>query len=783
MPEQQGVDSTGLIRLLMQVRRESIDIDSFLVVRRGRLLLETYLYPDTVSTRHALYSVSKSFTSALVGIAIEEGLFANVDERVVDIFSGSTATVPSDHLARMTLRHLLTMSTGHASDTTFRIIYTPDWVRAFLNLPVENAPGSPFVYNSGATFMLSAAIQRRAGVNAATYGRTRLFEPLGITDWTWDLAPGGVTVGGWGLSLCPRDMAKLGLLYLNGGIWEGRQVVPADWVAASGRKQVETGSSGTFWESGYGYQFWINDFGGYRADGARGQFIFILPELEAVVVFTANLPANWIPGDLVREHLMPAFSRAPLLANPKANALLARLNGVLAAAPGAADAAPLFTALPEDQLVAPGGTATFTVAVSGSPTPSIQWCHEGVPIPGATSVTLTVTDADETDVGEYTAVASSSTGRLVSWPVELTLRGPPAIHRPPLGTHVCAGEPAALCVEATGDNLVYTWSRDGSVLPDQTAPMLYLPEVSRADAGAYQVTVSNAAGTVTSEAVTVAVASAAESRPRLINLSVRGSAGTADQTLIVGLTVAGPGGSELGLPVLLRGIGPSLRRLDVRRVLEDPALILHAGSEIRSRNGDWRGEGLVEEVGRRLGAFALAPAGEDAAELTVLKPRTYTMHVLSGAESDQGVVLAECYDASETLDADAPRLSNLSARGWTAPGEDTLIAGLVVAGPAPLRVLVRGVGPALRRFGVSHVVEDPRVRVFAGSALIADNDNWAGAAAVQDAMDRTHAFQIEPDSRDAALVLDLAPGSYTVHVDGAGETSGVALIEIYDAGS
>ena len=782
-PEEQGVDSTGLVRLLMQVRRDSIDIDSLLVVRHGRLVAESYLYPDTASTRHVLYSASKSFTSALVGIAIEEGLFSGVDERVVDIFEGAVPKQPSANLGSMTLRYLLTMSTGHATDTTFRIMYTPDWVRAFLNLPVENAPGAPFVYNSGATFMLSAAIQRRAGVNAATYGRTRLFEPLGITSWSWDAAPGDITTGGWGLSMCPRDMAKFGQLYLDGGAWQGRQLVPAAWVAASGRKQVETGPSGTFWESGYGYQFWRNDFGGYRADGARGQFIFILPEHDAVVVFTANLPANWIPGDLARAHVLPAFQPGALPANPKANALLERLIEERAASPGATQAAPMFTALPEDQLVAPGGTVTFAVAVSGSPTPWIQWCRDGMPIPGATSAALTLADVGAEAVGEYTAVAGNSAGRQVSWPARLVLHAAPVIRRAPVAVSVVAGRPAALCVDATGDGLAYSWARDGVPLADQTGAAIYLPETSTADAGSYQVTVRNAAGAVTSDPVTLAVATAALERSRLVNLSVRGVAGPEDQTLIVGLAVAGVDSSGAGLPVLLRGVGPSLGDFAVRGTLADPAVILHAGSHAFMHNGDWRGDALVERVGRRVGAFALPRAGDDAALFTVLPPRTYTMHVVSSVPADRGVALAECYDASETLEAGTSRLSNLSARGWTAPGDDTLIAGLVVAGPAPLRVLVRGVGPALARHGVAGALDDPRVHVFAGAAVVAENDDWGGDEAVQAAMARTGAFRLAADSRDAALLVDLDPGSYTVHVTGAGGTSGVALIEIYDAGS
>ncbi len=774
-PEEQGVDSTQLARMYAQVQRDGLAVHSFLLVRHDRIVAEAYVYPYDANVLHPMYSVSKSFTSSLVGIAIDRGLIAGVDERVVDVFRGVTTQPLAGNVTRMTLRHLLTMSTGHATDTTPRITGTLNWEKAFLELPVENEPGSLFVYNSGGSYMLASAVQRRVGMTAAAFAQQVLFGPLGITSYSWDTSPTNVIAGGWGLSLRPLDMARFGLMYLHQGRWNGRQVVPAAWVEQASRKQMDNGTAG-FWGSGYGYQFWMNDFGGYRADGAFGQFIFILPDQDMVAVFTNNLASDTeVIARLMRQYVLPAVSPGPRRANPRGDALLERVAGVVAA--GGATAAPTFTRLPESQTVSAGAPATFTVTAIGTPVPTCQWYKDELPLAGATSPTLTLAGVTAADAGEYVAVARNSVGATATYPVTLAVLGPPAILSQPVAVTVGEGGEAAFTVAAAGGGLAYEWRRDGAAIPTATDATLRLSGVTSADSGQYTVVVRNAQGSAISEPARLTVG-AADRSARLVNLSVRSSAGTGDRTLIVGLVVAGPDRTS-GLPVLLRGIGPSLSSLGVGSGLADPAVVLYAGGTPVATNSDWRGAALLADTMQQAGAFALPAGSADAAVRSVLLPRTYTMHVTSSLPDRTGVALAECYDASGISTAGAPRLVNVSARSLAGSGEDTLIAGFVVSGTGTLRLLIRGIGPTLASQSVSGALADPELRLFSAAGVIAANDDWSGDPALRTAFVQAGAFDLPADSRDAALLVTLPAGVYTAQVTGKAGATGIALVEVY----
>ena len=776
-PEEQGVDSEQLARLFAQIQRDRVTIHSFILVRHDRVISEAYVYPYTETTKHALYSVSKSFTSALLGIAIEQGLFTGVDERVVDIFKGVTANTLSDNMNRMTLRHLLTMSTGHATDTTQRITATTDWVKAFMELPVEGEPGSAFVYNSGASFMLSAAIQRKSGMNALEFARHYLFPQIGIVDATWDVGPDNISAGGWGLSLRPLDLARFGRLYLHQGNWDGEQIVPRWWVEESSRKQISNGTNG-FWGSGYGYQFWLNDFGGFRADGAFAQYIFVLPEYDAVAVFTSNLSDSELPARLIRQYVLPAMRPGePLAANPRGGALLARAAGTLSAAPGAATSPPIFTVLPVDVIAAAGGAATLSVAASGTPAPSYQWYKDELPVSGATAATLTLPVVSANDEGGYVAVIRNSAGVLASYPVFLTVTGPPSILEQPVAVAAAVGAEAEFHVRANGGDLSFAWSRDGVALPGEHASTLKLSRISAADAGRYTVVVSSPRGSVLSSPARLTVA-AEDDGARLVNLSVRALAGLGDQTLIIGLVIGGLD-PETGLPVLLRGVGPSLARLEVQRALADPAAVLYRGSLPGWTNGDWGGDAELASSAVRLGAFALPTLSADSVLSPTLVPRPYTMHVTSSLPDRTGIALAECYDATGRASVGGPRLVNLSARAFVGAAEETLIGGFVINGTGTLRVLIRGVGPTLATQQVSGSLPDPRLTLFSGADIVAENDDWLGNEAVRAAAVATGAFLLPADSKDAALLVTLPAGVYTAHVTGNNGGTGVALIEIY----
>jgi CubicO group peptidase (beta-lactamase class C family) len=286
-----------------------------MVVRHGRVVAEGWWSPFAAQHPHLMFSVSKSFTSTAVGLAIGEGRLT-LDARVVDLLPEELPAQIDPHLAALTVRHLLTMTTGHAADTVSLADDAPDgnWARTILAQPLEFPPGTHYVYNSGASYLLSAILHRLTGERLFDYLTPRLFAPLGIVGATWETCPRGIDAGGWGLSLTTEQLAAFGQLLLQRGEWNGTQLVPAEWIDEATAVQVDT--SGTEHDldgrQGYGYQFWRNRPTGYRADGAFGQFCLVLPEADAVVVLTSALPTAQRALDLVWEHLLPAFTDHPV---------------------------------------------------------------------------------------------------------------------------------------------------------------------------------------------------------------------------------------------------------------------------------------------------------------------------------------------------------------------------------------------------------------------------------------------------------------------------------------
>jgi CubicO group peptidase (beta-lactamase class C family) len=327
-PEAEGIASSAILDFIRAADAQLDSLHSVMVVRHGAVVAEGWWSPYAPQYPHMMFSVSKSFTSTAVGLAIDEGLIT-LDDRVVELLPHDLPTEIDDRLSALTVRHLLTMTTGHAADT---VNLTDDshgdnWARTILAQPLEFSPGTHYVYNSGATHLLSAIVQRATGERLLDYLGPRLFEPLGISDATWESSPQGVDAGGWGLSITTEQLATFGQLLLQRGQWNGSQLVPAEWIDEATAMQVDT--SGTDHDldgrQGYGYQFWRNRLAGYRADGAFGQLCLVLPEQDAVVVLTSALPVSQEALDLVWEHLLPAFGDAALPASESP------LAGVLAA--------------------------------------------------------------------------------------------------------------------------------------------------------------------------------------------------------------------------------------------------------------------------------------------------------------------------------------------------------------------------------------------------------------------------------------------------------------------
>ncbi|HEX2535066.1 MAG TPA: ChbG/HpnK family deacetylase, partial [Chitinophagaceae bacterium] len=324
----------GILRFLEAAEKSGHEWHSIMVLRHGKVVAEGWWNPYRPDLPHTMYSVSKSFTATAVGFAVAEKKLS-VDDQVLSFFPEEAPAQASPNLARLRVRDLLTMTAGQQPDPTGRVIREQNWVRAFLNTPVLHEPGSRFLYNSAATYMLSAIVQKVTGQKLIDYLRPRLFDPLGIRDIDWETDPAGINVGGWGLRLKTEDMARFGQLFLQKGNWNGKQLLPAGWVAEATTLKIEqepNASKGrkdsSDWLQGYAYQMWRSRNQSYRGDGAFGQYILVLPEKDAVIVATAETSDMQGELNLIWEHLLPALKDAPL---PADRAAQGRLKEKLAA--------------------------------------------------------------------------------------------------------------------------------------------------------------------------------------------------------------------------------------------------------------------------------------------------------------------------------------------------------------------------------------------------------------------------------------------------------------------
>lgn len=428
---------------------------------------------------------------------------------------------------------------------------------------------------------------------------------------------------------------------------------------------------------------------------------------------------------------------------------------------------PKIDVAPVARTVTEGATVSLSVTASGSGPLSYRWLKSGVAIPGATTATLTFNPARLSDAGSYAVAVTNSVGTVTSPEAVLTVNPavqPPTITLQPEGRSLTAGDSLTLTVAAAGTPpFSYQWRRNGQSLDGANAATYARAQVREADAGSYDVEVSNSAGSVRSAIAVVTVAPAPSSR--ISNVSIRTPLAVG-QTLIVGLTMAG--GSK---SVLVRAVGPGLAPFGVTDAMTDPKLTVYSGGSVVGANDDWGGGGSLTTAFAAVGAFALPAASRDAALLaTIDGGRTVQV---TGATS--GTVLVEAYDAGS---GDSPRLVNVSARNRVAGVTEPLIAGFTLTGNAPRTILIRGVGPTLASFGVPGALSDPRLELYSGSTKINENDNWSGS--LSSTFTAVGAFALVSGGRDAALLVTLAPGGYTVQVTGVGGVSGDALIELYE---
>jgi len=306
------------------------EIRSLLVVRHGMLVMEEYYRGSSRYASHQVYSVTKSVTSALIGIAVEQHLIPSLQTNVFSYFPEHADLAHTNPQKQsMTIEHLLTMTSGlewdelsvsynDSRNPITRMMGSPDWIRFVLAQPMVSTPGAQFKYNSGCSVLLGEILKRSAGKSVSEYARERLFNPLGIYQWEWEPGSSNITNTGWGLHLRPRDMARIGLIFLDNGAWHGQPIVSASWVQTSTSRTI--GTSGNF---GYGYQWWMMPLQGSasvepKPDGIKvawgwgDQFIFVVPSLDLVVVSTANNKTGSYHDEAIRfvpEYVIKAVIR------------------------------------------------------------------------------------------------------------------------------------------------------------------------------------------------------------------------------------------------------------------------------------------------------------------------------------------------------------------------------------------------------------------------------------------------------------------------------------------
>lgn len=284
------MDPQIITNIYEDIERNSLKVDSVLIVKNGNLVAEKYFGTYNRDTTHQIYSNTKSITSTLVGIACDKGKI-KLDDKVVEFFPDKKFDNNDAVKDSITVKDLLTMTSGiqwpyGITDALLEMRESDSWVDFVMNRPMDTEPGTVFSYNTGGMEVISAILNKVNGVTEEEFAQQYLFGPLGITDYKWPKTPEGYSMGGVGLEMKPRDMAKIGQLMLQNGVWDGQQIVSADWVKeATAAKISETIIPG----AGYGYNWWIRpDIQGYFAAGVDGQLIYILPNQNMVVVFTAN---------------------------------------------------------------------------------------------------------------------------------------------------------------------------------------------------------------------------------------------------------------------------------------------------------------------------------------------------------------------------------------------------------------------------------------------------------------------------------------------------------------
>jgi CubicO group peptidase (beta-lactamase class C family)/predicted glycoside hydrolase/deacetylase ChbG (UPF0249 family) len=320
-PEAEGVSSEGLIRFFDTLRQSKHEFHSLMILRHGKVIAEGWWKPYQPDLVHTMYSVNKSFTATAIGFLVTENKLT-VEDKVISFFPDDLPDTVSDNLKALRIRDLLSMSVGQEKEPTWTATSDNNWVKGFFKTPILYRPGTKFLYNSLATYMLSAIVQKVSGEKVIDYLEPRLFSPLNIKGIDWETDPRGINTGGWGLRLKTEDMAKFGQLFLQKGNWQGKQIIPAAWVEEASTMKImqnpdapQEAKNKSDWLQGYCYQMWRGRHNTFRGDGAFGQYILVIPDEDAVVIITSETANMQGELDLVYEHLLPLFQQS----NPRVN--------------------------------------------------------------------------------------------------------------------------------------------------------------------------------------------------------------------------------------------------------------------------------------------------------------------------------------------------------------------------------------------------------------------------------------------------------------------------------
>ncbi len=390
-PVDQQVDPAAILAFLDALdERPDIEMHSLMVVRHGQVAAEGWWAPYSAGRPHLLYSLSKSFTSTAAAFAQAEGLL-DLDDAVVQHFGEFAEEITDPRTRSVKIRHVAAMASGHTREMLPEALGRDrdEPVRGFLLIPPDREPGTVFAYSQPCTYTLASIIQRNAGMPLTRYLRPRLLDPLGIGHVGWHTFPPGREQGFSGLHARTEDIAKLGLLYLQRGRWEGTQLIDERWVAEATSQQVANPDEpNPDWRQGYGFQFWMARHG-YRGDGAFGQFCVILPEQDTVIATTAYTLDMQAILDAMWDHLLPGLGTISPDPGPAQDQLTARLAGLElpacalpansgAAEPAAAEPAPWA-----------GGPFTVTAGPAGAPVQPFLTSVEVTPQAGGWQISLT----------------------------------------------------------------------------------------------------------------------------------------------------------------------------------------------------------------------------------------------------------------------------------------------------------------------------------------------------------------------------------------------------------